>query len=50
MSKLLIILLCASFYSAHAFEEIEATPGHLAGWNPANVRNDALVDINKRQP
>ncbi len=44
------ILLSLIAGNACAFEEIEITPNTPQGWQAANVRDDALVEINKLQP
>ncbi len=42
----MIALACPAL----AFEEVEVSPNDLKGWSPANVRDDAMVELNKNQP
>ncbi len=44
-----MLLLGWSIWAA-AFDEIEVTPDDLKGWEAANVRADAMVEINDMQP
>lgn len=48
MKLLLLILLTST--SANAFDEVEITPNSPKGWEVANVRDDALVEINDNLP
>ncbi|WP_154222370.1 hypothetical protein [Marinicella rhabdoformis] len=50
MSKFLTFVLTLFTLPTLAFEEIEVTPRDFKGWAPANVRDDAIVEINKNQP
>ncbi|MCB1582092.1 MAG: hypothetical protein R3E90_09670 [Marinicella sp.] len=51
MNKLFsIVLLFFCTTSAWSFEEVEVTPVNPNGWEPANVRNDGLVEMNKDRP
>ncbi|MCX7545038.1 hypothetical protein [Marinicella gelatinilytica] len=36
--------------SVLAFDEVEVTPANPQGWEAVNVRDDAMVEINKDQP
>lgn len=46
--NLLFLLLLP--FSLFAFDEIEITPITPHGWEPENVRTDAMVEINDNQP
>lgn len=45
-----LLFLSLLSFSLFAFDEIEITPITPHGWEPANVRTDAIVEINGSQP
>lgn len=47
---LLISTLMAYSLVSNAFDEVEVTPANPNGWEAANVRADAMVEMNKDQP
>ena len=47
--RIILLLLMYLPYMASAFEEIEVTPITPHGWEAANVRTDAMVEINANQ-
>ncbi len=51
MSRLLLVSsLMACSLVANAFDEVEVTPANPNGWEATNVRDDAMVELNKDQP
>lgn len=50
MNKLYLLCFVCVINSAGAFDEVEVTSANPNGWETANVRNDAMVEINKDQP
>lgn len=45
-----MLILSGASWAVQAFDEVEVTPLNPMGWEMANVRNDAVVEINKEQP
>jgi hypothetical protein len=50
MNKFNLLMLVCATNIADAFDEVAVTPANPNGWEATNVRDDAMVELNKDQP